>query len=73
MSFEEGDAAQFAFWLRFWRWVIAALEVLGGLVGIYAVTFGRLYGSARVILMLAFVLYVASVWGGVLLALNRRG
>ena len=70
---EETDPAVFAYWLRFWRRVIAALEVIGGLGGIYVAAFGRLLGPSRVFLLFAFSVYVAALWAGVLLALGRRG
>lgn len=70
---EEGNPAQFASWLRFWRWVVAVLQVVGGLCGIYAIAFGSLFSPSRVVFLFFFVLYVAAVWGGVLLALGRRG
>lgn len=70
---EEGDAAGFAFWLRFWRWTVAMLQIIGGLCGLYNVMFGRLLGPSRLLFLLAFVLFTASVWGGVLLALGRPG
>ena len=70
---KEGDPAAFAFWLRFWSRVVALLEIVGGLAGLYMTAFGTLIGTNRVIFLAAFVLFVASVWGGVLLALGRRG
>lgn len=70
---EESNAAGFAFWLRFWRWTIAASQIVGGLWGLYSVMFGQLLGPSRLFFLLAFVLFVASIWGGVLLALDRAG
>lgn len=63
----------FAFWLRFWRWTVATLQVVGGLFGLYDVMFGPLLNSSRIFFLLTFLLFAASVWGGVLLALDRRG
>lgn len=68
---EEGDPELAAFWLRFCRRLVAALQIIGGLWGIYSVVFGNLIGTSRIVFLLAFVLFVASVWGGVLLALDK--
>ena len=68
---EEGDPEVAAFWLRFCRRLVAALQIIGGLWGIYSVAFGNLIGTSRIIFLLAFVLFVASVWGGVLLVLDK--
>ncbi len=70
---EKTDPEFFAFWLRFWRWTVATLQVVGGLFGLYDVLFGPLLNSSRIFFLLTFLLFAASVWGGVLLALDRRG
>lgn len=70
---EEGDPELVAFWLRFFRRLIAALQIIGGLYGLYSVVFGSLIGTSRIVFLMAFVLFAASVWGGVLLALNKPG
>jgi hypothetical protein len=68
---EAGDPVGFAFWLRFWCRIIAALQIIGGLSGLYGVLFGGFVGPSRVILLVAFLLFAASLCGGVLLALGR--
>lgn len=70
---EEADPRLAAFWLRFWRYTVAALQVIGGLFGLYYVMFGTLLSPSRFFFLLTFLLFAASVWGGVLLALDRRG
>ena len=70
---EEADPELVAFWLRFWRWTVAALQVIGGLFGLYDVMFGTLLSLSRIFFLLTFLLFAGSVWGGVLLALDRRG
>jgi hypothetical protein len=70
---EEGNPAAFTFWLRFWRKVIAGLQIAGGVGGVYIVAFGNMVGSTRIILLLAFVLFIVGIWGGILLMLGRRG
>lgn len=69
---EEGDPELAAFWLRFFRWIVAALQIIGGLFGLYYV-FVSPYNLSHFVLLSAFVLFVASVWGGVLLTLDRPG
>jgi hypothetical protein len=73
IEIEKTDPALFTFWLNFWRRIIAVVEIVGGLCGIFTVAFGGWVGSDRGILVLAFVLFVAAVWGGILLLLGRRG
>ncbi len=70
---EEVDPELAAFWLRFWRWGVATLQVIGGLFGLYDVMFGTLLNSSCIFFLLTFLLFAASVWGGVLLALDKRG
>lgn len=70
---EEDNSAGFAFWLRFWCRVVAALQIAGGLCGIYIVAFGSVSGNFRVIFLVAFCLFVATVWSGILLMLDRQG
>ncbi len=68
----QGDPEVAAFWLRFLVWVVAALQIIGGLFGYYY----ALMSSPNInhfVLLAAFVLFGASVWGGVLLALDRSG
>ncbi len=69
---QEVDPKLFAFWLRFWRWTVASLQIVGGLFGLYDVMFEPLLSPSRVFFLLTFFLFAASVWGGILLALNRR-
>ena len=68
---EQSDPELAAFWLRFFRRVIAVLQVIGGLYGLYLVVFATPLGVSHVVLFLAIVLFGASVWGGVLLALDK--
>ena len=68
---EPGDPELTAFWLRFFRRIVAALQVGGGLYGLYNVAVSVQYSVSRVVLLLAFVLFAASVSGGILLALDR--
>ena len=66
----EGDPELAAFWLRFFRWIVALLQIVGGLCGLYYAIFGDPIGPNHFLFLLGFVLFVASVWGGVLLALD---
>ncbi|MGI4791875.1 MAG: hypothetical protein ACRYFS_23880 [Janthinobacterium lividum] len=70
---EPGDPEIAAFWLQFWRWAVAALQVIGGLFGLFNLMFATVTGTpGRFLFLLGFVLFVASVWGGILLALDKR-
>ena len=68
---EQSDPELVAFWLRFFRRVIAALQVAGGLYGLYLAVFATPLGVSHVVLFLAIVLFGASIWGGVFLALDK--
>lgn len=73
VTLNEDSPAGFAFWLRFWCRVVAALQIAGGLCGIYILAFGSTSGGARIVFLAAFCLFAAAVWSGVLLALGGKG
>ena len=68
---EQSDPELVAFWLRFFRRIVASLQVIGGLYGLYLAVFATPLGVSHVVLFLAIVLFAAAVWGGVLLALDK--
>ncbi len=68
---EQSDPELAAFWLRFFRRVVAALQVVGGLSGLYLAVFATPLGVSHIVLFFAIVLFSASIWGGVLLALDK--
>ena len=70
---EPADPELVALWLSFFRWVIALLQIVGGLFGVYYCVVSGPSGPSHLLFLLGFVLFVASVWGGILLALNRLG
>ena len=68
---EQSDPELAAFWLRFFRRFVAALQVVGGIYGLYLAVFTTPLGVSHIVLFLAIVLFGASIWGGVLLALDK--
>ena len=68
---EQADPELAAFWLRFLRRAVAALQVAGGLYGLYLAVFATPLGVSHVVLFLAIVLFAAAMWGGVLLASDK--
>ena len=68
---EQPDLELVAFWLRFFRTVVAALQVVGGVYGLYLAVFATPLGISHVVLFLAIMLFGASIWGGALLALDK--
>ncbi len=68
---EQSDPELVAFWLRFFRRGVAALQVVGGLYGLYLVVFATPSGVSHAVLFFAIVLFGTSIWGGVLLALDK--
>ncbi len=65
------DAASFEFWLRFWRWVIVAEQVTGGLFGLCLVAQGWASTPSHLVFALAAGFFLLAITGGVLLALNK--
>jgi hypothetical protein len=75
-SLESDDTRSYFFWLHFWKRAIGAVEVLGGIYGLYIVLAAHTVGSAvfvLVLLVFALLYSLVSVVSGVLLLLGRPG
>lgn len=71
-TINEGNSAGFAYWLRLWCRIVAALQIVGGLFGIYFIAFSGEFSGSLIIFLFALLLFATSVWSGVLLARGSK-
>ena len=65
------DPEVYLFWMNFFCLVIAAAEIVGGLVGIYDVLFGHSFGSSNPLYGTALAFFLFTFVSGIVLAVNR--